>query len=106
MSDVEDFPGGINNLEGLKRQEALDLLNSCLAHLAKEDGPSYKVNKVISVTGQLVAGDLYRYKLELDNGTDIKQCSIKIWYRSWLKEDGINIKIKFAGEEGELDRTW
>ncbi|KAH8361074.1 cystatin-like protein isoform X2 [Drosophila serrata] len=106
MSEVENCLGGTKMLEGMEKQEALDLLNTCLDHLAKGDGPSYKVIKVISVTGQLVAGDLYSFKLELDNGTDIKPCSVKIWYRCWLKENGINIKIKFAGEDGELDRTW
>ncbi|KAH8247298.1 hypothetical protein KR038_001908 [Drosophila bunnanda] len=106
MSEEENILGGIKMLEGTERQEALELLNTCLAHLAEGDGPTYKVINVISVTGQLVAGDLYRYTLELDNGKDTKQCSVKIWYRCWLKEDGINIKMKFVGEDEELDRTW
>ncbi|KAH8246810.1 hypothetical protein KR032_000425 [Drosophila birchii] len=106
MSHEDNLLGGISTQEGVKRQEALDLLNTCLAHLAEGDGPSYKVIRVISVTGQVVAGDLYRYTLDLDNGTDIKQCAVEIWYRCWLKENGTNIKIRFVGEDGELDRTW
>lgn len=58
-----------------------------------------------SVTGQVVAGSLNTYEVELDNGSDKKQCTVKIWTQPWLKENGTNIKIKFPGED-ELDHTW
>ncbi|KAH8351135.1 hypothetical protein KR084_006665 [Drosophila pseudotakahashii] len=98
--------GGIRELEGDQRKEALELLDATLAQLATGDGPSYKALKVTSVTGQTVAGTLNTYEVELDDGSDKKQCTVKIWTRIWLKENGTNIKIKCAGEDGELDRTW
>nr|XP_036674203.1 cystatin-like protein [Drosophila suzukii] len=100
------IPGGITQLEGDRKKEALDLLNATLTQLAAGDGPIYKVIKVISVTGQVVAGTLNTYEVELDNGSVKKQATVKIWTQPWLKEDGTNIKIKIAGEDGELDRTF
>ncbi|XP_017076671.2 cystatin-like protein [Drosophila eugracilis] len=102
----ETVVGGIKQLEGNERKEALELLNATLAQLATGDGPSYKVIKVTSVTGQVVAGSLHVYEVELDNGSDKKQCTVKIWSQPWLKENGTNIRIKCAGEDGELNRTW
>ncbi|XP_039492589.1 cystatin-like protein [Drosophila santomea] len=98
--------GGVTQLEGASRKEALDLLDGTLAQLATGDGPSYKAINVTSVTGQVVAGTLNTYQVELDNGTDKKQCTVKIWTQPWLKENGTNIKIKCAGDVGQLDRTW
>ncbi|EDV48900.1 cystatin-like protein [Drosophila erecta] len=98
--------GGVSQLEGSERKEALDLLDGTLAKLATGDGPSYKAINVTSVTGQVVAGTLNTYEVQLDNGSDKKQCTVKIWTRPWLKENGTNIKIKCAGDDGELDRTW
>jgi len=57
------------------------------------------------VTGQVVAGRLNTYEVQLDNGSEIKQGTVQIWSRAWLKENGTNIKIKFPGED-ELDHTW
>ncbi|XP_017047244.1 cystatin-like protein [Drosophila ficusphila] len=98
--------GGIEQLKGDQRQNALKLLNETLDQLATGDGPSYKAAEVTSVTGQVVAGTLNTYEVQLDNGSDKKQCTVKILTRPWLKENGTNIKIKCAGDDGELDRTW
>ncbi|KAH8381851.1 hypothetical protein KR009_000651 [Drosophila setifemur] len=97
--------GGVKPLEGDERKEALALLDTTLAQLATGDGPSYKAINVTSVTVQTVAGSLHTYEVELENGSDKKQCTVKIWSRPWLKENGTNIKIK-CGDEGELDKTW
>ncbi|XP_016970606.1 cystatin-like protein [Drosophila rhopaloa] len=98
--------GGVSQLEGNARKEALKLLDDTLAQLATNDGPSYKAVNVTSVTGQVVAGTLNTFEVELDDGSSKRQCTVKIWTRPWLKKDGTNITIKFAGEDGELDRTW
>ncbi|EDX12937.1 cystatin-like protein [Drosophila simulans] len=98
--------GGISQLEGNERREALELLDATLAQLATGDGPSFKALNVTSVTGQVVAGSLNTYEVQLDNGSEIKQGTVKIWSQPWLKENGTNIKIKFAGEDDELDHTW
>ncbi|XP_033162430.1 cystatin-like protein [Drosophila mauritiana] len=98
--------GGVSQLEGASRKEALELLDATLAQLATGNGPSYKALNVTSVTGQVVAGSLNTYEVELDNGSDKKQCTVKIWSQPWLKENGTNIKIKCSGDDGELDRTW
>ncbi|KAH8267299.1 hypothetical protein KR018_004739 [Drosophila ironensis] len=102
---ADQIVGGVKQLEGDDRKEALDLLDSSLAQLAKGDGPGYKAVNVTSVTSQVVAGTLYTYNVELDNGSDKKECVVKIWSRPWLKEDGTNIKIK-CGDDGEVERTW
>ncbi|EDW42173.1 cystatin-like protein [Drosophila sechellia] len=105
MSNVP-IVGGISQLEGNERKEALELLDATLAQLATGDGPSFKALNVTSVTGQVVAGSLNTYEVQLDNGSEIKQGTVKIWSQPWLKENGTNIKIKFAGEDDELDQTW
>ncbi|XP_016978266.2 cystatin-like protein [Drosophila rhopaloa] len=97
---------GVSELEGDQRKEALALLNATLAQLATGNGPSYKAINVTSVTGQVVSGTLNTYELELDNGSDKKQCNVKIWTRPWLQKDGTNIKIKCTGDDGEIDSTW
>ncbi|KAH8246809.1 hypothetical protein KR032_000424 [Drosophila birchii] len=97
--------GGVKQLEGDQRKLAIDLLDATLATLATGDGPSYKAINVKSVTGQVVAGTLNTYEVELKNGDDTKDCTVKIWTQPWLEKDGTNIKIK-CGDEGELDRTW
>ncbi|KAH8267300.1 hypothetical protein KR018_004740 [Drosophila ironensis] len=97
--------GGVSQLEGERRNQALEVLDTALAQLAKGDGPSYKALNVTSVTGQVVAGSLYTYELELDNGSEKKQATVKIWSQPWLKENGTNIKIHTGGQL-ELDRTW
>nr|AAL48106.1 RH01620p [Drosophila melanogaster] len=102
----EQVVGGVSQLEGNSRKEALELLDATLAQLATGDGHSYKAINVTSVTGQVVAGSLNTYEVELDNGSDKKQCTVKIWTQPWLKENGTNIKIKCSGDDGELDRTW
>ncbi|XP_017047245.1 cystatin-like protein [Drosophila ficusphila] len=103
---VDHIVGGIKQLEGNEKKEALELLDSTFSQLASREGTPYKVVKVTSVTGQVVAGTLNTYEVELDNGSEVKQCHVEIWTQIWLKENGTNIKIKFAGEDVELDRTW
>ncbi|EDX12936.1 cystatin-like protein [Drosophila simulans] len=98
--------GGVSQLEGASRKEALELLDATLAQLATGNGPNYKAINVTSVTGQTVSGTLNTFEVELDNGSDKKQCTVKIWSQPWLKENGTNIKIKCSGDDGELDRTW
>ncbi|XP_039492592.1 cystatin-like protein isoform X1 [Drosophila santomea] len=98
--------GGLSQLEGEQRKEALELLDATLAQLATGDGPSYKALNVTSVTGQVVAGTLNTFEVQLDNGSEQKRGTVKIWTQPWLKENGTNIKIKFQGEDDELDRTW
>ncbi|XP_037711160.1 cystatin-like protein [Drosophila subpulchrella] len=102
----EQVVGGVSQLEGDSRKDALTLLDATLTQLATGDGPSYKAINVTSVTGQTVSGTLYTYEVELNNGSDKKQCTVKIWSQPWLKENGTNIRIKCAGDDGELDRTW
>ncbi|KAH8294015.1 hypothetical protein KR054_007308 [Drosophila jambulina] len=97
--------GGVRQLEGDERKEAINRLDAALATLATGDGPSYKAINVKSVTTQVVAGSLNTYEVELKNGNDKKDCTVKIWIQSWQKENGTNIRIK-CGDEGELDRTW
>ncbi|XP_016961714.1 cystatin-like protein [Drosophila biarmipes] len=106
MSSEEILLGGIRELEGNDRKNAIELLNTCLGQLASGDGPSYTAVKVTSVTGQVVSGTLNTFEVELDNGSEKKQCNAKIWTRPWLKENSTNIKIKCTGEDDELDRTW
>ncbi|XP_052858504.1 cystatin-like protein [Drosophila gunungcola] len=103
---AENVVGGISQLKGDDRKEALQLLDDTLAHLAAGGGPKYKAVNVISVTGQVVAGTLNTFEVELDDGSVRKQCTVQIWTRPWMKKDGTNIKIKFSGEDEELDRTW
>ncbi|KAH8383079.1 hypothetical protein KR009_006654 [Drosophila setifemur] len=102
---MSTFCGGVRQLEGDARKEALALLDTALARLASEDGPSYKAINVTSVTGQVVAGSLNTYAVELDNGAAKKLATVKIWIQPWLKENGTNIQIHCSGEL-ELDRTW
>ncbi|XP_068157546.1 cystatin-like protein [Drosophila tropicalis] len=109
LTQAEDAPvlGGVSELSGDSRKEALALLDTTLAKLATGDGPSYKPVKVTSVTGQVVSGSLNTYEVELTNGDEpSKACTVKIWTQSWLKENGTNIKIKCAGDDKELDQTW
>ncbi|XP_016949998.1 cystatin-like protein [Drosophila biarmipes] len=105
-ADAEQVVGGVSQLEGDRRKEALTLLDTTLSQLATGDGPDYKAVNVTSVTGQTVSGTKYTYEVELNNGSDKKQCTVQIWSQPWLPKDGTNIKIKCAGDEGELDRTW
>ncbi|KAH8340698.1 hypothetical protein KR059_004621 [Drosophila kikkawai] len=104
-NDEQPVLGGPKQLEGDDRKAAIDELDAALATLATGDGPSYKAINVKSVTDQVVSGSLKTYEVELKNGDDKKDCTVKIWSQPWLKENATNIKIK-CGDEGELERTW
>ncbi|KAH8383086.1 hypothetical protein KR009_006666 [Drosophila setifemur] len=99
------IPGGKSPLEGDKLKEATALLTSSLAKLATGDGPNYQVVKVKSATTQVVAGSLKEFVVELSNGTDHKDCTVKIWEQPWLTENATNLKIK-CGDEGEIEKSW
>ncbi|XP_022209373.1 cystatin-like protein [Drosophila obscura] len=105
-ADEAPIVGGASQLSGERKEQALTLLDTTLSQLATGDGPTYKAVNVTSVSSQVVAGTLYTYQVELDNGSDKKDCTVKIWTQPWLKENGTNIKIKCEGDDGELDRTW
>ncbi|XP_001358772.2 cystatin-like protein [Drosophila pseudoobscura] len=108
LASADEVPivGGHTQLSGERKEQAITLLDTTLSQLATGDGPTYKAVNVTNVTSQVVAGTLYTYQVELDNGSDKKDCTVKIWTQPWLKENGTNIKIKCEGEDGELDRTW
>ncbi|XP_017046748.2 cystatin-like protein [Drosophila ficusphila] len=103
---ADNVVGGVKQLEGDERKAALDLLDTSLVKLSSGDGSSYKAIKVTSVTGQVVAGTLNVYELELEKGSDKKECTVKIWSQPWLTENGTNIKIKCVGDDDEVDSTW
>ncbi|XP_060645418.1 cystatin-like protein [Drosophila nasuta] len=108
MADRGDnLCGGIRQIDGENREEALDLLKKTLETLATGDGPSLKVVNVTSVSSQVVAGTLYRYKVQLSQDDNVKESYVEIWSQPWLKENGTNIKIKFDGEENNsVDKTF
>ncbi|EDW24486.1 GL24172 [Drosophila persimilis] len=102
------YAGRPRTLEGADLKEAEQLLSTTLSQLATGDGPSYQLVNLISATSQVVSGTLRTYKVELSDGSDKKQCTVKIWSQPWLEESGkgINIKVQCEGDEAELDRTW
>ncbi|XP_017046749.1 cystatin-like protein [Drosophila ficusphila] len=102
---AHQFLGGIENLQGDKKKKALELLHDTLVKLGSICGTHYKVVKVISVTGQVVAGTLNTYEVELDDGSEIKQYHVEIFIQVWLKENGTTIRIKCAGQD-VLNCTW
>lgn len=68
--------------------------------------PLCRVVKVKSVTSQVVAGTLYNLKVQLSQGDSIKESYVQIWYRPWLQENGINIKINLDGDEQTIEKTF
>ncbi|SPP82791.1 cystatin-like protein [Drosophila guanche] len=100
--------GAPRPLDGDDLKEAEQQLSTALSKLATGDGPSYELVNLISVTSQVVAGTLRTFKVELSDGADKKQCTVKIWSQPWLEEKGTgtNIKVQCEGDEAELDRTW
>ncbi|EDW16665.1 cystatin-like protein [Drosophila mojavensis] len=104
----EPLCGGISReLQGADLQDALDILNTSLDKLAGMGGkPSLKVVKVKSVTSQVVAGTLYRYKVQLAQGDAIKESDVKIWTRPWLSENGTNITINLEGNDNVIESTF
>ncbi|XP_016949836.1 cystatin-like protein [Drosophila biarmipes] len=99
--------GAPNPLEGDDLAKAKDLLTTTLNKLAAGAGPKYEVVNVTSASSQLVAGSLYKFEVELSNGSDNKECTVNIWDRPWLLEKGesTNIKIQ-CKDEAEVDTTW
>ncbi|KAH8351134.1 hypothetical protein KR084_006666 [Drosophila pseudotakahashii] len=99
--------GAPKPLEGDDLAKAKELLTATLAKLATGDGPNYEVVNVISASSKLVAGSLYKFQVELSNGSDPKQCTVTIWDRPWLLEkgEGTNIKV-LCKDESEIDTTW
>ncbi|XP_022209374.1 cystatin-like protein [Drosophila obscura] len=98
--------GAPRTLDGEDLKEAEQLLSTTLSKLATGDGPNYQVVNLISVTSQVVSGSLHTFKVELSDGEDKKQCTVKIWSQPWLEEKGTNIKVQCEGDKAELDRTW
>ncbi|XP_017046745.1 cystatin-like protein [Drosophila ficusphila] len=99
--------GGAKPLEGDDLASAKELLTNTLAKLATGNGPNYQVVNVKSASSQLVAGTLYKFQVDLSNGSDPKECTVKIWDRPWLLEKGqaVNVRIQ-CKEEDEVDKTW
>lgn len=62
--------------------------------------------KVKSVTSQVVAGTLYRLKVQLSQGDDVKESEVQIWHQPWLQEKSINIKINVDGDEQTIEKTF
>ncbi|XP_023167398.1 cystatin-like protein [Drosophila hydei] len=106
--ETEPMCGGISKeLQGDDLHYALDILNTSLAKLSgMSDKPSFQVVKVKSVTSQVVAGMIYRYKVQLAQGDAIKESDVKIWSRPWLPENGTNIEIKLEGDDNVLETTF
>ncbi|XP_037720273.1 cystatin-like protein [Drosophila subpulchrella] len=100
-------PGAPKPLDGNDLAKAKNILTTTLTKLAAGDGPKYEVVNVKTATTQLVAGSLYKFEVELSNGSENKECTVKIWDRPWLQEkgEGTNIKIK-CKDEAEIDTTW
>ncbi|KAI8043968.1 cystatin-like protein [Drosophila gunungcola] len=100
-------PGAAKPLEGDDLSAARELLTTTLAKLATGDGPNYEVVNVLSASSQVVAGSLHKFDVELSNGSDNKECTVKIWSRPWLAAEGTatNVKIK-CQDEAEIDNTW
>ncbi|KAH8267326.1 hypothetical protein KR018_010946 [Drosophila ironensis] len=92
-------------LEGDSKKEAEDLLETTLTRLATGDGPNFKATDVTNITRELMGGILYTYTTQLDNGSEIKHCIVRIWIQPWLKASAANIKID-CGDEGEVEHTW
>ncbi|KAH8267297.1 hypothetical protein KR018_004741 [Drosophila ironensis] len=99
------IPGGVNPLEGAKLEAAKLNLTNVLAKLASGDGPNYQVVSVKSATTQVVAGSLETFDVELSNGTDKKNCIVKIWEQPWLPKDGTKVTIKCPNEP-DLEKVW
>ncbi|EDX12938.1 cystatin-like protein [Drosophila simulans] len=100
-------PGAPKPLDGDDLSKAKELLVTTLAKLATGDGPNYQVVNVISASSQLVAGSLHKFEVELSNGSDTKECTVKIWDRPWLHEQGeaTNVKVQ-CKDEAVLEKTW
>ncbi|XP_016978267.1 cystatin-like protein [Drosophila rhopaloa] len=105
--DARSALGAPKPLEGADLSAAKDLLTTTLTKVAAGDGPSYQVVNVISVSSQLVAGSLHKFQTELSNGSDNKECIVKIWNRPWLAAKGISTNVKIqCKDEPEIDTTW
>ncbi|XP_055879267.1 cystatin-like protein [Biomphalaria glabrata] len=40
--------------------------------------------RLVKATCQLVAGNLYRFIIEVSGGQTIDECTVKVWSRPWL----------------------
>ncbi|EDW97565.1 cystatin-like protein [Drosophila yakuba] len=100
-------PGAPKPLDGEDLSKAKELLNTTLAQLATADGPNYQVLNVISASSQLVAGTLHKFEVELSNGSETKECTVKIWDRPWLHEKGeaTNVKVQ-CKDDALVEKTW
>ncbi|XP_075148672.1 sarcocystatin-A-like [Haematobia irritans] len=96
--------GSVEQLEGPKKKEAVDVLENSLKKIAAgEKGPHYELDKVHTAFKQRVAGLLYKINADIidnDNEEKSKNCNIEIWSRPWL-ENGIQVTLK-CNEEDEL----
>ncbi|XP_023167555.2 cystatin-like protein [Drosophila hydei] len=106
--ETERSYGGISKeLQGDDLRYALDILNASLAKVSgMSDKPSFQVVKVKSVTSQVVAGMIYRYKVQLTQDDAIKESYVKIWSRPWLPENGTNMEIKQEGDDNVFEITF
>ncbi|KAH9512419.1 hypothetical protein Btru_039506 [Bulinus truncatus] len=43
--------------------------------------------KLVEATSQVVAGAMYRFKLEVTNGSTVEECTVAVWSRPWLTGD-------------------
>ncbi|EDW80836.1 uncharacterized protein Dwil_GK11349 [Drosophila willistoni] len=106
MSEDGDICGGISQLVGQEREEAIQFLHSTLAKLNELNGLGYQAIEVTSVTGQVVSGTLNVYQVKLMKGNTSVQCCVEIWSQPWLESNGTNVKIKVEGDTEEEEYTF
>jgi len=68
---------------------AMESINNFYAQ--KGDNSVRTVVSIVSATRQVVAGTLYRYKLEVTGGEQNELCTLAVWSRPWLGANKQNV---------------
>ncbi|KAH8361083.1 hypothetical protein KR200_002406 [Drosophila serrata] len=101
---MSQIPGAPRTLEGDELKEAKELLTTTFAGLPADNGVKYQVGNVVSVTRQLVAGNIFKYVVDVSDGTTTEECTVSIWQQPWLEKNGNNVKIE-CKDVVKLDHT-
>ncbi|XP_034664737.1 cystatin-like protein [Drosophila subobscura] len=101
--DGRYLPGAPRLLIGESRRMAIRVLDESLAKLTT--GPNYKAVNVTQVTSQNFNEFICTYKVELEVGSEKKECTVHIVFQPWPDvNDNINIQCEGDNVIDELIR--
>lgn len=84
--------GGLTDVDPVDLPAIESKVSNSLVSLGQQDNsPSYKLNRILSATQQVVNGVNYKISAEFQEGDVKKRCTLDIWEKPWMGQRTVTI---------------